>query len=268
MNLKNGFYSVVQYCPDRSRLEAANVGVLLSCPELTYLEARMSQGNDRVRRFFSGENVDLDGLDAAKRALTNRLRVNREAFGSLDDLVAFVDSRANDIVLTPPRTVKIEDPEATLNALFVDLVGTRKTKARAIVLPQLDRVFRSPSLAGRVQFNKEVRIPVVERRIKAPYAFMNGALNLVVPERFPASDRKATGIALRLAAEGDLLQKHQLDDGGRAHLIVVTEFADTRSAGEDLRRRISQLFDEYHVRSFDISQVDALAEEVEREAHP
>ena len=35
-----GYYSVIQYCPDRSRLEAANVGVLLFVPAGGYLRAR------------------------------------------------------------------------------------------------------------------------------------------------------------------------------------------------------------------------------------
>jgi len=34
MTAHKGYYSVVQYCRDRSRLEAANTGVLLFCPEL------------------------------------------------------------------------------------------------------------------------------------------------------------------------------------------------------------------------------------------
>ena len=29
-----GYYSAIQYCPDRSRMEAANVGVMLLCPQI------------------------------------------------------------------------------------------------------------------------------------------------------------------------------------------------------------------------------------------
>ena len=52
MTAHKGYYSVVQYCRDRSRLEAANTGVLLFCPELGYLQARTSRDNARIRRFF------------------------------------------------------------------------------------------------------------------------------------------------------------------------------------------------------------------------
>jgi len=42
MNPTNGYYSLVQYCPDPSRVEAANVGAILFCPTLPYLDVRMS----------------------------------------------------------------------------------------------------------------------------------------------------------------------------------------------------------------------------------
>ena len=39
------YYCLIQYCPDMSRLEAANVGVVLFCPEKGFLAARMSRDN-------------------------------------------------------------------------------------------------------------------------------------------------------------------------------------------------------------------------------
>jgi hypothetical protein len=49
MNPTTGYYSLIQYCPDAAREEAANVGVVLFCPEVDYLEARTVSGNDRIR---------------------------------------------------------------------------------------------------------------------------------------------------------------------------------------------------------------------------
>ena len=57
MNATKGYYSLVQYCPDVARQEAANVGVVLFCPELAFLEARLASSNHRIRRFF-GEEAD------------------------------------------------------------------------------------------------------------------------------------------------------------------------------------------------------------------
>ena len=54
MNAHRGYYSLIQYCPDLSRLEAVNVGVVLFCPEPRFIEARTSAGNDKPRRLFGG----------------------------------------------------------------------------------------------------------------------------------------------------------------------------------------------------------------------
>ena len=64
-----GYYSIIQYCPDLSRLEAANIGVLLFCPEVRFIRAKTSAGNDRIRRFFGTDILDKErlALDQANR---------------------------------------------------------------------------------------------------------------------------------------------------------------------------------------------------------
>lgn len=75
MNATKGYYSLVQYCPDVARQEAANVGVVLFCPELSFLEARLASSNHRLRRFFGEEADQYRHLNAMKAALEDRLQV-------------------------------------------------------------------------------------------------------------------------------------------------------------------------------------------------
>ena len=37
MNSKRGYYSLIQFCPEPSRAEAVNLGVLLFCPEAGFI---------------------------------------------------------------------------------------------------------------------------------------------------------------------------------------------------------------------------------------
>jgi len=46
-----GYYWIIQYCPDLGRLEAANIGVLLFCPDRE-IKARMASDNGRIRHFW------------------------------------------------------------------------------------------------------------------------------------------------------------------------------------------------------------------------
>ena len=47
MNATKGYFSLVQYCPDLARQEAANVGVVLFCPDLQFIRARTTDSVGR-----------------------------------------------------------------------------------------------------------------------------------------------------------------------------------------------------------------------------
>lgn len=121
-----GYYGLIQYCPDASRAEAANVGVILFCPEPHFIGARISEGNERIRRFFGKDRpFDWGRVDAAKRAIVARLMTSRAELRSVEDLNRFIATRANELQVTPLRSVKVQYPEADLDALFKELVGGR-----------------------------------------------------------------------------------------------------------------------------------------------
>jgi len=120
-----GYYCLIQYCPDFSRLEMANVGVVLFCPELRFLKAKLTHRDDRLRRVFRGHDIDLRRIESAKKATAERLNGCQDDFQTLQDLNEFVASRGNDIVLTAPRPVKVNEPQAELTRLFAELVGER-----------------------------------------------------------------------------------------------------------------------------------------------
>jgi hypothetical protein len=267
MSATKGYYSVIQYCPDRSRMEAANIGVLLICPEQGFVKARTAEGNDRIRRFFRGQPIDLARVNAAKRAIERRVEVDRDSFRTPEDLVRFMHTRGNDILLTPPRPMKVSDPDADIASLFAELVGGRaRRKKEQAEIPALDEVFRRPTLQDRVLFNPSVVVPVVGRTLKVPYAFRNGILNLVKPQRFAAEDKRAvTGTAMRLAIEGDLLFKHP-ERNEQRKLIVVSTFSKSESNG-DLRACVDNVLGEYNVRVVHEEQIEEFAAEIELQAH-
>ena len=51
-----GYYSLVQFCPDYSRLEAVNVGLVLFCEPLAFLGVRLVESNKRVARVFGKDS--------------------------------------------------------------------------------------------------------------------------------------------------------------------------------------------------------------------
>lgn len=268
MSATKGYYSVIQYCPDASRQEAANIGVLLLCPDIQFVRARTAAGNDRVRRFFKGQPIDLKRVNAAKRAIEHRVETDSDRFRTPDDLVRFVETRGNDIVLTPPRPVTVMDAEQEIDQLFEELVGGRSRRDKGDDFPEVDAVFRRPSLEGRILFKQEVSVPVSERRLSVPYAFHNGVFNLVKPHWFRLEEGKATratSTAMLLAIEGDLIARHPVD-GQRRKLIVMPAFEPSAEA-TGLRHRVDSVLSEYKVRVVHRDELGSFADEIEREAH-
>jgi len=114
-----GYYSLIQFCPDASRLEAVNVGIVILCPALDILSVRVADPVPRVERFFGPDGHDLSRVPMMVIATTDRLAM--EPIQTVGDLARFAASRAN-IILTPPRPMRISDPVADLAHLFEVLV--------------------------------------------------------------------------------------------------------------------------------------------------
>ena len=58
MAAKRGYFSLVQFCPNPSRAEAVNLGVILFCPDAGFLEAKMSAGNKPAMKLVGRAGVD------------------------------------------------------------------------------------------------------------------------------------------------------------------------------------------------------------------
>lgn len=269
MKPKRGYYSLIQFCPNVSRLEAVNVGVVLFCPEFNFLDARTSGNNRRAEKLVGRGNLEKSALNAAKRSIERRLDVDRESFKDLDDLRRFVDSRGNWLKLTEPRPVKVFEPSEELVKLYDELVGGPSFKRQQLeekqLFPSLETTFTKLHSEGRAELDIRVKVPVLSRSINIPYAYQNGSLNLIKPHRFSSRENSSEGAAMRLAMEGDLLQRHGTDHGVNARLIVVSAFDIECSPG--LVRRVSSLFGEYDIKNVAGDEIDEFIASVEIEAH-
>lgn len=265
MNASKGHYCLIQFCPDPSRAETVNVGVLLFCPERDFIRARTTDSNRRIERFFQRGSFNPNQVNAAKKAIEARLEIERERFKTLDDLQRFIDTRANQIVITQPRSMRVDDPEQDLRNLFKELVGGRSKRAvEGRVISLLDETFkRLAPTSSQVQLNATFVVPVIKREIRVKYAYQNRVFNLVRPASFSGDENRATNTALLLAVEGDLIKRHSGESGQEARLVVVSAGADGE-ATDQIEARVALLFQDYEVRFVRRGQVDRLVQEVEQ----
>ena len=145
--MARGFYSVVQYCPDRFRAEAVNVGLVLLCVEPHALRVKMTSNHDRVRKLFAISKVDLKNLKFSTQGVTSRIENSADELRTSEDLAAFAASRANDLLLTEPRLAKLSNFNEDFERLFAQLVEYHPSVELAdaspaeVLPPKLGEVF-------------------------------------------------------------------------------------------------------------------------------
>lgn len=271
MSSLKGYYSLVQYCPDESRGEVANIGIVLFCPDAHFLGVQTSEKNERVRRFFGKEGFDAERLNDVKRAIENRLRIEQAHFQTVEDLARFVQTRSNGVLLTLPRPVKVFHPSEDLKTLFQELVDTpviqsatlasveaENATGRSSLGYRLRSIFNKPILRDRILRNQSVQVPISGVTLKVPYAFHNGKLNLIHPLQYNSRIRNE---AQMLALGGDLLRKHeaQMEQPTDLWLALAEPRDDT-----DLRdaEAVTALFKEYDLRVYQEEQLSELERDV------
>lgn len=275
MKPAKGYYCIVQYCPDASRLEAANVGVLLFCPERRFIEGIVASGNDRIRRFFGSEDNDWDQINAVKASIVDRLEVEQDRFRTLEDLQRFIDSRANEMQITPPRPMKVTNPDEDLRGLFDELVGGRTRRARKATIERhdvryvraaLNRAFAHDNVARRVRRDVTVTVPVFQKNITVPYGYQNGKFNLIQPVSFDLTDEE--GIidrACHQAVEGRSLFASGHQELGDLQLNVVGLFPAEQPEAVAVVRGI---LDNNDVRLHTLDQIGDLVRNIEETGQP
>lgn len=264
--MSKGYYSLIQWCADFARAEAANVGVLVYRPEPTATAIKVAADVGHVRRRFRLSDADFRGVADAVRAIGYRLA--NTTFQSLAELEQFVRSRGNQIQLTPPRPMRVDDPQLDADRMFAELVspaGAGETVAASAAqrLPQLVSVFRQlqERAPSRVFVDRSFPVQDIDLPpVHADYAYRNGHLNLVQACPIPRLADTARRDALALHALGEIVRERLTGERG-ASLTVVAD-PGGRVAGEMEAVMARLLSDLAVVRFVSSTEVEQFASEV------
>ena len=263
MDVSKGYYCVVQFIPDLSRAESANIGVLLFVPERQFFAVRLARDNARVRHFFGVAGDDLKRLTEFKRSFAKRVEVERLSLESVEQLNKFIDTRANQIQLTSPRFIKVDDCKSKVDSLFQELVGGETRKRDRVKLEEkLQKRFESAGVSNRVETNVPVHVPVLARDITVPFGYQNGAFNLLQPVRFHAESTEINiNRACKYSIEGQSLQNTPDAERGLLSFNVLGSF---KSKGDESIKIVRRVLKENDVRLFTESEMPNLIDEIRR----
>ena len=122
-------YAIIRVVPRVERGEMVNVGVIVSCPQVDFLEARIEVDESRLRAL--DDSIDLDAVRAHLAIIPLVCRGGPEA-GSIGDLPQrnrfhwLVSPRSTMIQTSPVHTGKTANPAAALERLLETMVRTPK----------------------------------------------------------------------------------------------------------------------------------------------
>jgi hypothetical protein len=124
-------YAIVRVVPRVERGEQMNVGVILSCADLDFLDARIEV--EEARLFALEPSLDLEAIRASLAAIASVCTGGPAAgpIGALPKRGRFrwlVSPRSTVIQMSPVHTGRTSDPPAALEKLLDTMV--RRTAAR------------------------------------------------------------------------------------------------------------------------------------------
>jgi hypothetical protein len=118
-------YAIVRVVPRVERGELINVGVVLSCPEVEFLDARIELDEARLRAL--DDTLDVDAMRAHLAHIPVVCRGGEEAgaIGQLPQRNRFhwlVSPRSTIIQMSPVHTGRTADPAGALERLLETMV--------------------------------------------------------------------------------------------------------------------------------------------------
>ena len=118
-------YAIIRLVPRVERGEMINVGIILSCPDVDFLDARVELDEARVRAL--DPTLDVTGLRAHLETIPAICRGGSDAgpIGELAQRSRFhwlVSPRSTMIQVSPVHTGRTADPSAALQHLLATMV--------------------------------------------------------------------------------------------------------------------------------------------------
>ncbi len=264
--MTTGYYSIIQYCPDLSRQEAVNVGVILFCPEMSFLGVKTSENVKRVRKVFGAVDGDAHQIRTAIAALEGRLNAEKDRITDAAALTAFGARQANSVQITAPRRVLVGEPKAEIRRLYERLVSPHKPRPTTDVKHVLETEFATPTYQTIIRRKVEIVLPEFHRSVTIPYGYQNGRFNLIQPAKFSGdSSTDILQTAGRFALEGELLFQTPNERLGKVQLVVVGQFPKSQL---ELADSVGRVLAKRNTRLYRLDEAKRLFDEIKKTAKP
>lgn len=250
------YYSLVQFCPDQSRLEGVNIGVVLYLPNEKRVLVEMTRSHSRIRRLFGNQDWRL--FHRAKSSVQNQL--THQQFLTLEELEAYISKRANAVQLTSPRPIRVITPQTSIRELYNRLVEDNQAEHKERIDVCLTRKFTEAGVLNLVKKPVAIEIPEIKATIRVPYGYQNGRFNLIEPVQFDTNPDIIIAKASKNAIEGQLLYSRRDPTLGNMRLVVVANF--DREIENSTREFVKRTLANHDVKLYSFDDLNPLVDDI------
>ncbi len=272
MTKEIGYYSLIQYCPDQTIGEVANIGVLLFAPKSRFVNVRVASTNERVARIFGGGVHKYDTLQQYKEGLADWVKTEKHKFESMEGARNFLAAYVNRIAFTPIRSVICPDGaemmiESLFQKFFPDDATPKTTKHPHGPYVPRKRIFQAlqkkcgREIASKLAILPELAVVGSERTIQPAFAFQNEHFNVVFSKAF-SSERYDEQIGFGLL----ISRKMKMAEEKFWKQSVPVILGRLPSRKHNLSRDISETLGQLQIGFYDSEE--KLIDYVEKEAKP
>lgn len=256
-----GYYSLIQYCPNVSHGEVANIGVLLFVPKTGFVDVQVTPTNHRVAHIFGGGIHKYDTLQRYKEGLSEWVNVEKRQFATLDSAKSFFAAITGNVLFTPIRGVVCPGKAAEmLETLYKDYFSNE-------IVSQSEQSHKAPSFSKRrvfeslqTKYGKEIwerlallpalEVGGTEKQIQPAFAFQNKHFNVVFAKKFnPSHYDDQIGFGLLVANE---MRRAQERYWNKSIPIILGSIP---SSYGHLSDQIAEAFKRYKISFYDNEQI-------------
>ncbi|MEE4208173.1 MAG: DUF3037 domain-containing protein [Parvularcula sp.] len=252
-----GKYALIQFCPEPDRQEFLNVGLMLLVPEAAgYARVEFVEDPRRIEKIFG--NLSNRYFEAVLESLGKRIEAQFRS-GNLYSLEEFIDRRANEVRITKPMSIRIDqDLDIEFDQLFTKLVGTnRKRVPRPRARKELSGFFQAHSVEHLLERPKGFHLDRYGVTVSAPFAYQNGSYNLIDSIRITSNVAESLREAGKKAMEGHLLWNDYALYGAR--MVVVADFTEQ---SEEFHRAVGVHFEYSNVKLYSFDEAGILIDDI------
>ena len=266
-----GYYSLIQYCPDWTRLEVCNIGVMLFCPEIKFLEVKMTRGDTKRIRAIFGKDHSLDHIQTFKNGFADRIHAERDRLSGLEALKSFIANRANSFLITEPRSIAVGEPNQELADLFKEIFGETLDREKKKQFSAREQLYQTLEKAFGTKLNDrvvkdlptiDVAIPGFHKTVKPCMGFLDGSFNLVVERKLTPTDSFSKMSSVMMI--GRFVSEKEDERWGKQRLIIL---ADT-GGNSEVRQQIDTFRPLMREHQTDICTITEMGTRVITESQP